>query len=259
MVASVAAGAYLYLGDIHNRQEETFTRAEQLLEAGDYRQAAETFQAIHQQSPDFRDAPRALFNAAEILNIYLHRYHEALLAYLQLERDYPDADLAARARRQVAEIYKNRLRDYNRAIVAYQKILDAGATESDRIQYEVADSYFRLNNFEQARIEFDSLAKNYPESPLLAEVNFRIAVIHALEGALEEAEHTYRQVIETWPESPYTLEARFGLAAVLEEEENLVESLNILKELKGTYPNPEALKKKTEQVQERIKKKKKAI
>jgi len=176
-----------------------------------------------------------------------------------VEKDYPGTELARRAQRQVAEIYKNRLRDFPRAIVAYQKLLDSGAVGGDRIQYEIADTYFRLENFEQARIEFESLLKNYPESPLLPEVQYRIAVTWSLEGRLKEAAKAFRLVPERWPSSAYAIEARFGLATTLEEGEELREALKELVALRGNYPNAEALEKKIAQVEERIRKKKKAI
>lgn len=258
ITAALAAGVH-YFTDRGPRLEEEFARAETLLGEGHYQQAAEVFREIYREQPASRDASRALFHSAEILNLYLNNYHEALIAYLMVEKDYPDSELASRSRRQVADIYKNGLRDYNRAVVAYQKLLDGGVSDGDRIQYEVADCYFRLNNFEQARIEFDSLVKTYPESRLLPEVEYRIAVILSLEGSLGEAEKAYRQVIAERPGSPFTLEARFGLAGVLEEEEKLVESLKVLEALEGEYPNPEALAKRIDQVRERIKKKKRAI
>ncbi len=201
----------------------------------------------------------ALFQSGETLNLFLKRYPEALLTYLLVVRDYPDTDLAREAQRQAAEIYKYRLQDYGRAVVGYQKLLDRGAPEGDRIQYEIADAYFRLNNFEQARIEFDSLLKDYPDSSLVAEVQYRIAVTLSLEGALDSALEAFGRVVGNWPDSPYALEARFGMAAVLEEKEELSRALQILEALRGRYSNAEALATKIDQVRERIRKKKKAI
>ena len=163
------------------------------------------------------------------------------------------------ARRQIAVLYKYRLNDCGQAIAVYQKILDQPGQENDQLQYEVADCYFRLNNFEQARIEFDSLLKNYPDSLLIAEVQYRIAMTYALEGKLPEAAGAYRLVIEKWVGSPHALEASFGLATVLEEQEELLEALKILEELAGIYPKQDILERKTAQVRERIEKKKKAI
>jgi TolA-binding protein len=86
-----------------------------------------------------------------------------------------------------------------------------------------------------------------------------MAVTYALEGKLAEAAGAYRLVIERWVDSPYALEASFGLATVLEEQEKLLEALKILEDLAGLYPKQDILERKTEQVRERIQKKKKAI
>jgi TolA-binding protein len=66
-------------------------------------------------------------------------------------------------------------------------------------------------------------------------------------------------VIKELPDDHFATEARFSLAAVLEEQERLRESLKILVELEDDYPNRDALERKKTQVEERIKKKKRAI
>lgn len=258
MIVFFGALSY-YVYNLDQALEQDFFQAESLVERGQYEEAVSLFRKIYDRHPSFHLAPQALYQSADVLNLFLGRHQEAVLAFLLVEKDYPGHDLAQKAHRQVADIYKNRLRDYGQAIVAYQKLLDQGAPEGDRLQYELADAYFRLENFEQARIEFEALTRAYPSSALLSEVAYRIAVTYSLEGNPEEAEQAFRRIMETWPDSPYTLEARFGLASALEDREELVEASKILEELAGKYPNEEALAKKTEQVNERIRKKKKAI
>jgi TolA-binding protein len=258
-LALVIAGLIYYVVRLDKILEEQYVRAEVLLEKGEYQGAADTFANLHQRHPNFHLAPQGLYQSGEIFNLYLGKYQEALLAYLLVEKNYPQNELAAKAQLKIAEIYKHRLRDYTRAIVAYQKILDQGAAEGDRLQYEIADAYFRLGNFEQARIEFETLGKQHPDSVLQAEAAYRLAVSASLEGSLMEAERAFRLVASQWPDSPFALEARFGLATVLEEREELLAALQILQELVGLYPNSEVLAKKTAQVQDRIQKKKKAI
>ena len=259
MVALVAAGAYWYQANLQTRLEERFQEGLALRQETRYSEAVEMFKELHTEQPSFVRIPQALFQIAEIKDLYLGRYSDALLTYLMLERDYPDAPEVFAARKQVAVLYKYRLNDCGQAIAVYQKVLDDADGNSDQLQYEVADCYFRLNNFAQARIEFESLLKNDPQSDLFAEVQYRIAMTYALEGKLPEAAGAYRVVIERWSESSYAVEASFGLATVLEEQEELVEALKILEELKGVYPKEDILTRKTEQVRERIEKKKKAI
>ncbi len=259
LVVLCAAGGFWYFLNQNSRLEETFQKGMALRDAGKYEAAAQVFLKLHDEHPANVQAAQALYQAAEIQNLYLGRYSDALLTYLLLERDYPEAAEVAPARRQVAILYKYRLNDCSQAISAYQKVLDQPGSDSDQLQYEVADCYFRLNNFEQARIEFESLLKINPEGALTAEVQYRIAMTYALEGKLPEAAGAYRLVMERWQDSPYALEAGFGLATVLEEQEKLVEALKILEGLAGIYPKPDILERKTEQVRERIEKKKKAI
>jgi len=259
MVALVAAGAYWYQANLQTRLEERFQQGLAFRQEARYSEAVEVFKELHAEQPSFVRIPQALFQVAEIQDLYLGRYSDALLTYLMLERDYPDAPEVFAARKQVAVLYKYRLNDCDQAIAVYQKVLDDAESNSDQLQYEVADCYFRLNNFAQARIEFESLLKNDPQSDLFAEVQYRIAMTYALEGKLPEAAGAYRVVIERWSESSYAVEASFGLATVLEEQEELVEALKILEELKGIYPKEDILTRKTEQVRERIEKKKKAI
>jgi len=259
MVTLVAAGAYWYQANLQTRLEERFQKGLAFRQETSYSEAVEMFKELHAEQPSFVRIPQALFQVAEIQDLYLGRYSDALLTYLMLERDYPDAPEVFAARKQVAVLYKYRLNDCGQAIAVYQKVLDDADSNSDQLQYEVADCYFRLNNFAQARIEFESLLKIDPQSDLFAEVQYRIAMTYALEGKLPEAAGAYRVVIERWSESSYAVEASFGLATVLEEQEELVEALKILEELKGVYPKEDILTRKTEQVRERIEKKKKAI
>jgi TolA-binding protein len=259
LVVLAAVGGFWYHSNLQARLEETFQKGLALRQAGRYVEAVDLFVKLHDEYPSFVRVPQALYQTAEIEDLFLGRYSDALLTYLLLERDYPDAAEVYPARQQVAFLYKYRLNDCSQAIAVYQKVLDQPGQQKDQLQYEVADCYFRLNNFAQARIEFDSLLKNYPDSGLVAEVQYRIAMTYALEGKLPEAAGAYRLVMEKWAGSPYALEASFGLATVLEEQEELLEALKILEELAGIYPKQDILERKTEQVRERIEKKKKAI
>lgn len=259
VVVLAVAGGFWYQANLQTRLEERFQEGLALRQEARYSEAVELFKTLHDEQPSFARIPEALFQTAEIQELYLGRYSDALLTYLMLERDYPEAPEVFPARKQVAVLYKYRLNDCSQAIAVYQKVLDEDDRNNDLLQYEVADCYFRLNNFAQARIEFESLLKNYPQSDLFAEVQYRIAMTYALEGKLPEAAGAYRVVIERWSESPYAVEASFGLATVLEEQEELVEALKILEELAGVYPKEDILARKTEQVRERIEKKKKAI
>lgn len=249
----------VYLANLDTLFNYRIERANRLFNAEQYQAAAKAFQSLQQDHPTQAGAPRALYLAAETRHLYLHQEQEALLAYLLLARDYPDSPEALDAELRAADIYKNHLRDYNQALSLLQKVADSDPPNPDQVQYEIADTYFRLNNFEQARIEFESLANNFPDSSLLPEVQYRIGMALVFEKKLPEAARSLERVAELWPGHRYAIEARFHLAGVLEEQENLQRALAILRELQGIYPQADILAERTRQVEERIRKKKKAI
>lgn len=250
---------WYHYSTLEERLHASFAQAENLVLGGEYEDAIVEYLDIYEDHPGFVLAPNALFRAGEVQNLFVKRFHDALLSFHNLERDYPDSPFVAEALRQEAGIYKNRLRDYGRAAALYQKLLDLGMEPADRFQYELSDCYFRLNNFEQARIEFSNLLKSWPESSLTTEVEYRIGMSYALEGKLIEAEKAFRDILKQKPDDGFAIETKFSLASVLEDQERLRESLKVLKALEGIYPAPEALQRKIEKIEERIKKKKRAV
>jgi TolA-binding protein len=248
----LGGGFFWYRANLDGQVETRYRKGLALRDAGDLVAAAELLGELQVRHPHSARAADALLEAGRLLHLALGRYQQALLAYLSLERDYPATPQAATARLLIAELYKYRLDDQLRAIAVYQQLIDASAGDGDRLLYELADSYFRLNNFAQARLEFENLLRSYPLSALAPEVQFRIAVTHALEGAAEQAIAAYREVTARWPNSPYAVEARFGLATVLEERERLREALAILEALQGVYPHEGALAQRIAHVRGRI-------
>lgn len=248
----MVAGFFWYRANLDDILENRYQKGLAMRDAGDYAGAVEQFRELQAKHPDCARAPEALLQAAKLLNFSQNRFSDALLVYLSLERDYATTPQAAEARRQIADLYKFRLNDQARAITAYQRLIDDDTDGADQLQYEVADCYFRLNNFEQARIEFEQQLRYYPTSALAPEVQFRLAVTHALEGDAERAMTAFREVPIHWPQSPYAIEAQFGLATVLEERDRLQEALSLLEALRGIYPNQEALEQRIANLQSRI-------
>lgn len=226
---------------------------------GNYRKAVRIFLDVPQQYPDSEEAPKALMEAAELLDLYLDRPYEAIHAYLLVIRDYPLSTIATNARKNIADIYKNRLRDYEQASVYYQRVLEGDFIRKDIIQYELADCYFRLNNFEQSRIELETFLVKYPDSPLIPEVRFRIATAYALEDNFDRAEEAFGALVNDFPENPLSLEARFEIGSLLARQEKLAKALEIFRNLREEYPREEEINRKIERIEERIRKKKKAI
>ena len=257
LVLALFFGGLLYTTTrLESTLEADFNKAGMAVGARDYQQALDYYEGIYRRNPTFHLAGQALYQSAEIKNLYQKRYSEALLDYLSLQQKYPEEYALVRsAQLRIAEIYKNRQRDYLRAAAEFRKALDIGVENPDRIQYEIADSYFRQEAYDQAVEAFAELRRKYPQSPLLAEAGYRVATVYSLLGESEAAIESFREVMGRWPTSPYAVEARFGLAAVLEERDNFAEALSLLYSLRGEYNNTDALAKKIEMLELHMKKK----
>lgn len=245
-------GLIWYVSGFDQRLESDYHRAEELVAQGSYDQAVRVLTELHQDNPGHPLGREALYKVAEVRSLYQQQFAEAILAFLAVEENYPNSDTGILAQRQVADIYKNKLRDFPRAVAVYQQLLARGVADSDRIQHEIADAYFRMNDFKQALLEYETLRSSYPDSPLQPEVRYRMAITLSLEGKGKEAEVMFREVISLWPQSPFALESKFSLATVLEERDELAEAMKVLEELKGSYPNTEMLERRLTQLRERL-------
>ncbi|MCD6186818.1 MAG: tetratricopeptide repeat protein [Desulfuromusa sp.] len=238
--------------------QQLFAKGVKLESLGQIVAAEESYRELYQQYPRAEEAAEALFKIAR-LSQYDHQDEQmALLNYLQLEHDYPESPLVLPAREAAAQIVKYTLRDYSRAIEFYQRLLDLNLGNPEQYYYEIADCYFRLENYPQARIELETLLENFPHSPLAASVLYRKGGILLLEGRVDEARQDWQSLIEQYPDSSYQVQARFDLAKLLEEEGSLEAALQSYQQLEG-FSYPALLQKKIDHLEQRIKAKKGAI
>lgn len=249
----------LYLTNRERIYTYQFRQAEQLVRQGSYAQAAEQLQSLAAAHPEFVLAPDAILLAGEVLDLHLNQHQDGLLLYLLLIRDYPYGQPSLMAQRRAAVVYKQWLRDYSSALTLLQRLVDADSDDADRMRFEVADCYFQLHNYEQARIELETLLKQHPDSPLLPEVQYRIGISYLLDGELDPAAAAFQEVVARWPEDSFALEAQISMAGVLEQRDELRQALKLLEGVRGQYQNSELLERKIDQVKQRMTKKKRAI
>lgn len=261
VLIALALAAILVL--VYRQQQVTapqklFVKGIEQESLGQLSAAEKSYREIYQDYPQAQVAAEALFRIGKIWQ-YDHQDEQmALLNYLQLEHDYPESPLVLPAREEAAQIVKYSQRDYSRAVEFYQRLLDLNTGTPDQYYYEIADCYFRLKNYSQARIELETLLENYPHSSLIADALYRKGGILLLEGRKEEARQDWHRLIEQHPDSGYRIQAEFDLAKLLEEEEHLNEALQRYQQLKGVL-QPSSLQEKIEHLERRIAEKKGTI
>ena len=238
--------------------QQLFTRAIKLESQGKVAAAKDIYREIYIKYPQTLEATESLLKIARIEQYDCQDEQRALLNYLQLEHDYPSSPLVLTAREAAAQIIKYTLRDYSRAIEFYHRLLDLNDGTPDCYYYEIADCYFRLKNYPQARIEFETLLEKYPDSSLVAESQYRRAGLFLLEGNGEAAQDTWKQLITDYPNSSFRSLAELDLAKQLEEEGLFEEALNRYQKL-AAEKKTVVLSEKIEHLQQRIAKKKGAF
>lgn len=238
--------------------QRLFAEGVELESLGKIGAAEKSYREVYQQYPQAQEAAEALLKVGNLWQYDRRDGQMALLSYLQLEHDYPDSPHVLAAREEAAQIVKYNFHDYSRAIEFFQRLLDLNSGTPDQYYYEIADCYFRLESYPQARIELEILLENYPDSPLVPDVLYRKGEILLLEGRIEDARQDFLHLIERYPDSHYQGEAKFDLAKLLEEEGRLKEALQSYRQLEGGRQSP-LLEKKIEHLERRIAEKKGAI
>ena len=255
----VAAGSYWwFLENSKSASQRLFVATVKYESQGEIAAAVAGYKQVKQLYPQSKQAPQALFRLGKLQQYDLHQDQLALLSYLQLEHDYPASELILRANEESAKIVKYGQRDYQHAIELYQRLLDFDSGTHDHYYYEIADCYFRIEKFSQARIELEILLKKYPNSSLIADALYRKGVILMLEGKNAAARKDFQQLIKNYPASRYRQAAELDLAKLLEEEEFLKEALLLYQQLKASNPTL-MVEKKINHLQQRIAEKKEAI
>lgn len=217
-----------------------------------------SYENIIHSYPGTQEAEIALYNTALLWQTDLKDMKKALLLYLQLERDYPESKYLFSARKEAAWIVKYSLHDYSQAIGYYQRLYEMTGQGGDQFVYEMADCYFRLENYTQARIELENLLSVYPQSSLKTVALYRIGGLYLLENNPEKTRDAWQKLIEEFPDSAYRKQAEFSLARLYEESGRLEKALEAYRNLSG-FEQSSLLETKIMSLKQRISEKNKVI
>jgi TolA-binding protein len=204
------------------------------------------------------DAQRLLVldRLGKINGLYLHDYTQAITDYQTLLRLYPRTDQAFAARATVADIYHHKLGDLQAAIDAYQKLVAdfPERAETHRAQLEIANAYFQLKNYEQARTEAENLINRWPQSPEALQARFQIANSYYVQGRYAEAIAVYERLIEEKPDKALAALVLFELGNCFQELTQPERALAYYYACLADHPDPMLVQRKIKRVRERTQK-----
>jgi TolA-binding protein len=238
------------------RQDGLITSGDELLSQNRPREAAELFRKAISLNAENRLATKALYKLGFTLETFLADYEGALFNYHEFIRLSQDSVSLYEVQKRVANILYDQNRDPDKAIAAYKKLIsfNPDSLEVDQFQLRVGQSFFRQNNFEQSRIEFQALIEKYPKSALLAKARFEIGNAYFMEAKYDIAQEAFKQVMRLHPQSEFAAEAQFLMAQCLENKNEFAQAKSIYEGLKGRYPAADVLEFRLTSLEKRIKK-----
>ncbi|MEX1139473.1 MAG: tetratricopeptide repeat protein [Bacteroidota bacterium] len=239
-----------------------FWRAEAAYQEGSYEAALEDYDAVTRSSSAKK--PDAWYGAGYSL-FKGGRYKDAASRFERLVTDFPSSRFGFDARVRLADCYFF-LRDYRGAEGAYRTVLRQFADRNDRdyAMYQLGQTYFRLNNYEdalrqfqgvvgmqgslladdaqyaigwlwfqgknydEAVNEFRNLIRKFPQSDLIARAHYSIGDALFNQQNYASAEQSYREVLRKFPQSPLVVDAISGIQYCLLAQGKQQEALSII-------------------------------
>lgn len=150
----------LVVGCSEKKQEKLLEAAETKLAETKYSETVEILRKVISLNPENKLAIKAMYKLGFVLETYARDYPGAIFNYQEAIRLSQDPVSVYEIQKRVANIFFEQIPDSEKAIEAYRKLLSfsPGSLEADFFQFRVAESFFKQNNFEQARTD----ARNWP-------------------------------------------------------------------------------------------------
>ena len=175
----------------------------------DAREAFRRAASLSAQSPALLG--QSLFQEGES-SFNLKDYDSAIGAYEALLRDLPAHPLAEEAAFRLGTFHYKK-GDFERAAATFTSYLSRPRTPAqDRGQYWLGLSRLRARQYRLARVAFQRLARDFPESPLREDGLLRVGHAYYNEGRFAEAAEAYQALLGEKPREERAREARYGIA-----------------------------------------------
>lgn len=198
--------------------------------------------------------------------LYLHDYDHAIRYYKQLVMMYPRSRQAFAGLATIADILQHKLGKHEAAIEAYQKMVNdfppneelgeqdtkLREQEQTRAQLRIANAYFALKNYEQARGEAEKLIKRWPKSSEAFQARFQIANSYYIEGRHAEAVGTYERLLEDEPEPELESLVLFELGNCFQELDEKERALAYYYGCLADHADPLLVQRKIKRLRKRI-------
>lgn len=213
--------------------DEQFARGMEEYEAGDYRDAIQSFQTFAFNYPQDPRVVDARWLTAEAYSA-TEDWATAAQEYLDFQRDHPRERRAPEALFQAGSAYQKMSlrpeldqRDTQRAINVYERVVteypasdfaERARERRDQLRNKLAEKtylnaefYFDEEEYEAAEIYATDLISNYPDSDWIPAAYALLARARCRQGLSDRAVQAFGRLEELFPESSVVREVRDGL------------------------------------------------
>ncbi|HEX8088354.1 MAG TPA: tetratricopeptide repeat protein, partial [Blastocatellia bacterium] len=206
-------------------------RAREAWDSGDYRAAAEEYEAYLGHSPTGEQSLQARFQLANIYYLNLHRPDQARAHYDEFLKEDPANAEAHVARERLAEVLGELGRSYD-AIAEYEKLNPPDAAEHRRIRLRIADLYFDQKNYSQALTEYEKVIEGADYDDLSERAYLREASIYNARGQYQLSLGVYEKLASLSGDAAAQMRATYGMADCYEGLYKFDEAIKTLREIK---------------------------
>jgi len=240
--------------------EERFGRGMEMFYDGKYEDAESHFLALardlgREKEDGYREVKaRALFQAGRIEHLYLGQPRRAVARLREALKLDPEAPFALEAQKEIAFIFHDRLRDYRTAALEFERLVNTFPDKQDIVQYRyrIAQSYFMLREFDQARAETRLILQNQNSDRFVAEAMLLVANSYYVEGRYQEAADAHLELLEIGPEEELESRSRFELGMCYQELRDYKKAERNYLEALEKHPRPDLVKVQLESLQRQM-------
>ncbi len=235
------------------RQSRLLDQAEVRLSENSPAEAAELYRKVIALDVDSRSAVKAFYRLGFAQETYLKDYEGALTSYQEFIKHSEDPVSLYEVQKRLANLFFQHLLDSERAVETYRKLLlgNPDTLEADQFLFRIAQSFFRMNKFEEARKEYQNLLERFPKSQFAAKARYAIGNTYFMQGSYPVAMEALKQVLRLHSNSDDAVEAQYLMAQCLEHDGKLQNATEMYLSLKGRYPVPEVIELRLAEIKKR--------
>ncbi|HYF37057.1 MAG TPA: tetratricopeptide repeat protein [Prosthecobacter sp.] len=204
-------------------------------EMGRYWESLLAFDVINQEFKEFPQRDRCMFGMI-IANAQLKRVKSARELCERYIQDFPDgADLGT-----VSEMYGMLAYDNKKlqeAADAFAKAEGFPKADKERLRFLRGNVLFEMQRFDEGRLTFELLLKDFPQSAYKDDVLYRMALSYFYQNDSVNASKALKTYMKENPRGQYVVDARYRLAFITFQDRKVDEAMKELEAIVKDAPN----------------------